>query len=78
MMSHDIEYYGHRYPFRELIDDLLRFNPYDTLEHDDSVAWGLTLVAEQDKVLEQKVLSIESGTFSRYRQFSKETHTFDD
>lgn len=48
MISKDVKYFGHRYPFRELPEDLLQFDPYNTLEYDDSVAWGLTLIAEQD------------------------------
>jgi hypothetical protein len=66
LIAHDVEYYGHMYPFIELLDDLLKFDPYDTLEFDDSVAWGLTLLAEQDKVVESKPVDISMGAFSRF------------
>jgi hypothetical protein len=40
-----IEYFGHTIPFKELIEDLLLFNPKKTKEHDYTVALGFTLMA---------------------------------
>lgn len=45
LISTYIEYFGHQLPFRELIEDLLLFNPRNTKEHDYSVAMGFTEMA---------------------------------
>ena len=40
-----VQYYGHTIPFLELIEDLLMFNPFNTKEHDYTVAMGFTELA---------------------------------
>lgn len=40
-----VEYFGHQIPFRELIEDLLLFNPRNTREYDYSVSMGFTEMA---------------------------------
>lgn len=40
-----VEYFAHQLPFREVIEDLLLFNPRNTKEHDYSVAMGFTEMA---------------------------------
>ena len=44
-LSTYIEYFGHTIPFRELIEDLLLFNPRKTTEYDYSVAAGFCELA---------------------------------
>lgn len=78
LIAHDVEYYGHKYPFLELATDLLSFDPYDTLEFDDSVAWGLTLLAEQEKIIHDTAINMSGGAFSRYKQIGSELSNFDD
>ena len=51
LIARDVDYFGHCYPFRDQLDDLLHFDPKNTLEHDDSVAWGFTLLAEYDDTI---------------------------
>jgi hypothetical protein len=65
MISKDVKYFGHRYSVRELPEDLLQFDPYNTLEFDDSVAWGLTLVAEQDTSILEVPEPKDISCFSR-------------
>lgn len=40
-----VEYFAHQLPFREVIEDLLLFNPRNTKEHDYSVSMGFTEMA---------------------------------
>lgn len=42
-----IEYFGHTIPFKELVSDLLVFNPGDTRDFDYSVAAGWTELAQK-------------------------------
>lgn len=48
-----VEYFGHTIPFRELIEDLLLFNPRKTTEYDFSVAMGFTELACRIKPKQQ-------------------------
>ncbi len=44
-LAYDIEYFGHNECFKELLEDLLLFNPKKTTEYDYSVAAGWTELA---------------------------------
>lgn len=41
----DVEYFGHTYDFREMIEDMLIADPDDMTEHDDTVAAGFTTMS---------------------------------
>lgn len=47
LTAHDIEYYGHCYPFKELTEDLLAFDPKNTVFNDHAMAWNFTNMAER-------------------------------
>lgn len=44
-----VQNFGHLNPFKELNDDLIRFNPSRPREHDPTVAFGFTLIAAENK-----------------------------
>lgn len=60
-LSSYIEYFGHTIPFRDLIEDLLLFNPKKTTEFDYTVAAGFTELACKiaPKVKPKPMLKIE-------------------
>ena len=66
MIAHHVQYYGHRYPFKDLVEDLLKFDPKNTLESDYAVAWGYTLLAEHDDKIEEKQPEIDLSIFKRH------------
>lgn len=66
MIAHDVQYYGHRYPFKDLVEDLLKFDPNNTLESDYAVAWGYTLMAEHDDTVPEVEQEIDLSAFKRY------------
>jgi hypothetical protein len=53
LIATDVYWFGHSYPFVELIGQLLKFNPSKTTESDLAVAWGWTLMAELKEVYEK-------------------------
>src|SRR5690606_41390161 len=57
-----VEYFGHTIPFKELIEDLLLFNPRKTTEFDYSVAMGMTELACKIKPKEKpkRLLDVSS------------------
>jgi hypothetical protein len=66
MIAHDVQYYGHRYFCKDLVEDLLKFDPKNTLEHDYAVAWGYTLVAEQDDSAAEPQEEIDLRAFRKW------------
>lgn len=40
LLATDVQYFGHTYPFLEIVDDLLAFKPRDTQQYDYAVAKG--------------------------------------
>lgn len=63
MLSSYIEYFGHTIPFRELIEDLLLFNPRETTDFDYSVAAGYTELGCRIKPKTQPKKHIDLGQF---------------
>lgn len=47
LLATDVEYFGHTYPFIEMVEDLRIFNPLNTKPHDYSMAMGNTEIACQ-------------------------------
>lgn len=56
-----VEYFGHTIPFRELVEDLLLFNPNKTKEYDYTVAMGFTELSckIKPKVQAKPVMNLE-------------------
>ena len=44
--ARDIEYFGHCYFSKEMTEDLLAFDPNNTVDHDDTMAWNFCNLAE--------------------------------
>ncbi len=49
LIATNCRYFGHRYPFIELIEDMLTFDVDDTLLSDDTVAFGFGLLGVEKK-----------------------------
>lgn len=47
LIAHDVQYFGHAYPFIDLIEQLLKFDPLKTTKYDLAVGYGYTLIAEE-------------------------------
>lgn len=50
LMALDVECFGHCNPFKELSESQLKFDPLDTKDHDDSMAYIFCLMAEEENV----------------------------
>lgn len=60
-----VEYHGHRIPFKELVIDLLQFDPNKPTKHDATVAAGFTIIASE----KQTVKPIETTGGMSYVQY---------
>jgi len=47
LMARDVDYFGHCNFSQRLTEDQLEFDPLNTLDHDPSMGWMFTLIAEQ-------------------------------
>jgi hypothetical protein len=45
LIKSDVNNYGHLYPFKRLVQDLLKFRRAKIRIHDPTVGWGFTLMA---------------------------------
>lgn len=57
-----ITVWGHRYPFIELIEDLLEFDPEHTTIYDDTVAFGFSLLGSEKRE-NQKQITVDLGKY---------------
>jgi len=70
MIAHDVQYFGHCYFSEPLVEDLLKFDPKNTLEHDFAVSWGYTMLAEMDEGESEESVEIDLSFLAR-QQFPK-------
>lgn len=65
MLARYIKWFGHTIPFHGVAEDFLSFDPYNTLEFDDSVTAGYVELAEQDSSIMETPEPVDISAFNR-------------